>query len=460
MGAAPVSTTAAPTAASLATDLPTPPSASPELRRMDTAALKQELADSLGPQHGPAYWAVFRSFLAGNCSKKEFDAVVLGALTGLQEPTAVVGPPTVHCISWSKFATTDFDLPSSYNSAGIPPPPGPPSTDFTPKSTTTFPTPIEISAVSIANSLKRTVDEDEELAPAEIKRRFTTNLIMSLSQQDRQRLIGLGIVKHQDEPFVPPTKKALFPNGFPVGIESIPRSCKDEGDIPVMDMLQQRLRFISGMQDLEESPTLESAKLISFALDHYLKNFLQAILRALTPLRVGRSGIVSGNNSQSAMDSLRNVSFQAKLVQKKRLPFGLHSTTGNSRTDLGPLNDQRNGKSISLGTTNVTASAGTAKPFGSSSTAPRAFVTPAASHRNTTTNATNGPSSSLAPNTAASQPNNSPLKSSKLALAPITSIEALEAMQRPFGLDELRFVFEFLPQMETETLERIALEAL
>ena len=52
-----------------------------------------------------------------------------------------------------------------------------------------------------------------------------------------------------------------------LGIDSIPRSCKDEGDLPLMDMLEQRLRFISGIQGLGDPPTPESAKLISFALD-------------------------------------------------------------------------------------------------------------------------------------------------------------------------------------------------
>ncbi|KAJ1339318.1 hypothetical protein BSLG_006052 [Batrachochytrium salamandrivorans] len=110
----------------------------------------------------------------------------------------------------------------------------------------------------------------------EIKKRFTTAMIMSLSSQDRQRLIGLGIVKHKDELVFAPSKKVLFPNGFccnslqhhDIRIDSIPRSCKDEGDLPLMDMLEQRLRFISGIQGLGDPPTPESAKLISFALDH------------------------------------------------------------------------------------------------------------------------------------------------------------------------------------------------
>ncbi|XJO71129.1 hypothetical protein BDV3_003386 [Batrachochytrium dendrobatidis] len=299
--------------------------------------------------------------------------------------------------------------------AGVPPPTGPPDTDFVPKNSLAFAAPIEISVTSIANSLKRPAQE-ELLSPMEIKKRFTTAMIMSLSSQDRQRLIGLGIVKHKDEPVLPPSKKVLFPNGFPVGIDSIPRSCKDEGDLPLMDMLEQRLRFISGIQGLGDPPTPESAKLISFALDNYLKNLLQAILRALTPLRAMRTTTAS---DYAPTDPLVAASLQCKPNPKKRALI----TTKTSKSVV-------NGSDLVM--TNTSKSGDNAVQSMCTTT-----------------------------DWSASQLTDCHVKPSQCTLAStISSLEALEALHRPFGLDELRFVFDFLPQMETETLERIALEAL
>ncbi|XJO71130.1 hypothetical protein BDV3_000697 [Batrachochytrium dendrobatidis] len=353
------------------------------LHRMDLTAIKQELADSLGPFHAPAYWSLLRSFLNGRCSKQSFDMATVDMLTGVQ--------------------------------AGVPPPTGPPDTDFVPKNSLAFAAPIEISVTSIANSLKRPAQE-ELLSPMEIKKRFTTAMIMSLSSQDRQRLIGLGIVKHKDEPVLPPSKKVLFPNGFPVGIDSIPRSCKDEGDLPLMDMLEQRLRFISGIQGLGDPPTPESAKLISFALDNYLKNLLQAILRALTPLRAMRTTTAS---DYAPTDPLVAASLQCKPNPKKRALI----TTKTSKSVV-------NGSDLVM--TNTSKSGDNAVQSMCTTT-----------------------------DWSASQLTDCHVKPSQCTLAStISSLEALEALHRPFGLDELRFVFDFLPQMETETLERIALEAL
>ncbi|OAJ36049.1 hypothetical protein BDEG_20268 [Batrachochytrium dendrobatidis JEL423] len=399
------------------------------LHRMDLTAIKQELADSLGPFHAPAYWSLLRSFLNGRCSKQSFDMATVDMLTGVQA--------SLH---------NKLILAICYNlQAGVPPPTGPPDTDFVPKNSLAFAAPIEISVTSIADSLKRPAQE-ELLSPMEIKKRFTTAMIMSLSSQDRQRLIGLGIVKHKDEPVLPPSKKVLFPNGFPVGmhtcsslgsnvtfecpdlqtvthsnimtlgIDSIPRSCKDEGDLPLMDMLEQRLRFISGIQGLGDPPTPESAKLISFALDNYLKNLLQAILRALTPLRAMRTTTAS---DYAPTDPLVAASLQCKPNPKKRALI----TTKTSKSVV-------NGSDLVM--TNTSKSGDNAVQSMCTTT-----------------------------DWSASQLTDCHVKPSQCTLAStISSLEALEALHRPFGLDELRFVFDFLPQMETETLERIALEAL
>ncbi|KAL2914952.1 hypothetical protein HK105_205495 [Polyrhizophydium stewartii] len=347
-------------------------------RAGDTVAIKQELADALG-RNAPLYWTKLRSFMAGHCSKSEFDSVALGLLSAHQ---ARLHNKLIMAIVYNL-------------QAGVPLPSGPPSLDFVAKNS------LEASAMAAS---KRKADH--ELSPAEIKRRFTANLIMSLSHEDRRRLAGLGMIHKSDaEPLVPSAKAPLFPFGFPAGIDSIPRSCKEESDLPSLDAMQQRLRFISALQGLDEPPSLETSQLMSFALDNYLTNLIQATISTFAPLRRKRAATPAAS-----------IAPDRPLGMSPAIRHALPAQADPSRTGMARLARKSSTRSAS------------SKPSRSGSIAPL-DVMPAS-----------GSTRTAAPGAGASTDGGD------------------GADERPSGLADLAFAFDFQPQTDSDLLERIMLQ--
>lgn len=126
--------------------------------RKDTVKLKQELADALGVQ-GKSYWGKLSLFLAGRCTKSQLDSVAQIALT------------THHEVKLHNRLISSI----LYNcQMDVPEPVGDGSTDYVVKTTYG----------------KRKFKND--LHPQEIKKRFITRAIYSLSKEDRVRIMALG----------------------------------------------------------------------------------------------------------------------------------------------------------------------------------------------------------------------------------------------------------------------------
>eukprot|EP00842_Homolaphlyctis_polyrhiza_P005990 jgi/Hompol1/6392/HPOL_004968-RA len=233
---------------------------------------------------------------------------------------------------------------------------------------------------------------DEQLSPAEIKRKFTSALIMSLAPQDRERLCSLGANRPaSSEPLVPAPLRQTPPIALQkAGFDVIPRSCKEDMDLPSIDTLGQRLRFVSALNGLENPPSQDAIELVSFALEHYLKNLLDSTLNVLGAAQPSRNPLLAAQ-------------------------FAASSATSPNLT-------------------NKTA-AHLAQPLASQS---------AQLHKHSLTAATSGEQSGV---------------TTRSHSRDVSQVLNTSVPINRIGLDDMAFVFDFLPHMDSETLERIALEA-
>ncbi|KAJ3271854.1 hypothetical protein HDV01_006139 [Terramyces sp. JEL0728] len=213
-------------------------------QRKNTLQLKQELADLLGDS-GKEYWQQLSDFLNNKCTKRALyqisnfsDETALAVFTTPQQ--AKIHNKLILCILYNL-------------SPHLPPPVGE-DTDFV-----------------IKNPNKR--KPHDLLVGRHVKKMFNTKSILALSQDERSRILNLKAQKQESAQHV-----------YPKGIDGIPKTCQEEGDIPTHEALRTRMKFISAFQGLDGSFSNDAVLLLNQALDNYLKNLLSNMLQKTRPI--------------------------------------------------------------------------------------------------------------------------------------------------------------------------------
>ncbi|KAJ3312856.1 hypothetical protein HDV04_002666 [Boothiomyces sp. JEL0838] len=165
--------------------------------RKNTLQLKQELADLLGDS-GKEYWQQLSDFLNNKCTKRALDETALAVFTTPQQ--AKIHNKLILCILYNL-------------SPHLPPPVGK-DTDFV-----------------IKNPNKR--KPHDLLVGRHVKKMFNTKSVLALSQEERNRILNLKLQKQEQSAIV-----------YPKGIDGIPKTCQEEGDIPTHEALRTRMKII------------------------------------------------------------------------------------------------------------------------------------------------------------------------------------------------------------------------
>ncbi|KAI8897805.1 transcriptional coactivator Hfi1/Transcriptional adapter 1 [Globomyces pollinis-pini] len=251
--------------------------------RKDTLYLKQQLADSLG-ESGRDYWKQLGEFLACRTTKEELDEVSSTTFT------------TPHQIKLHNklISSILFNL-----NPQVPVPEGVDS-DFV-----------------VKNPYKR--KPNDALINRHLRRRYNSKVVQSLSAEERTRLLTLD---QKPMPDLIDEEPIQF-NPAPKGIDGIPKTCLEEGDLPSHDALRARIKFISALQDLDGSFTNDVVSLVSQALENYLKNLMSNVIQ----------------KSRSVSDDIYKLEETSpkKKIRKlylEQLKFSLDITPQNLDTDL------------------------------------------------------------------------------------------------------------------------------
>ncbi|KAI8914211.1 transcriptional coactivator Hfi1/Transcriptional adapter 1 [Gorgonomyces haynaldii] len=202
--------------------------------RKDTVGLKQQLADALG-ESGKDYWTKLGEFLQGKATKQELD----------QTAKLVILTPHQEHLHNQLLLSILHNVQHS-----VPRPSGPTDGGYV------------VRNHSLSKRVRR---KTEEINPLQLKKRFLQQTMCSMPKEDRSRILSLE--QQPAQPVQNIFQKNLFPFGFPKGVDSIPRTCVEEGDLPTKETLKQRIRFISAVQGLAGQPSNEVVDLISLALE-------------------------------------------------------------------------------------------------------------------------------------------------------------------------------------------------
>lgn len=200
--------------------------------RIDTQALKQQLADTLGDS-GKEYWKTLSLFMKGRCSKETLDQVSLAIFTTPHQTKLL-----------NKLITAILYNVSSEVS-----------------------NPVGVDTEFVVKTHLKGIDA---LMALHLKKRFNSKTISSMDPEDRARLL-------QDNPISRPQLPSEEELIYPKGITGIPKTCFEDGDLPSNDSLRTRMKFISAFQGLEGFSS-DAVLLLGRALDHYMKDTMSDII--------------------------------------------------------------------------------------------------------------------------------------------------------------------------------------
>ncbi|KAJ3350344.1 hypothetical protein HDU91_006261, partial [Kappamyces sp. JEL0680] len=203
-------------------------------KRIDIVSLKQQLADALG-ENGKAYWEKLQDFLSFKCTKQELDLVALSFFTT---------PIQVRIHNKLLMAILHNLSPQVANPVGV-------DQDFV-----------------IKNHKKR--KGQDLLIGQHLKKRFSAACVLAMTPEEKLRLSTDGFAgpgsSLSSSSSVPSLQDLASPD-FTKGMEGIPRSCLEDGDLISRDALKARIKFISGYLGLDAYISEDAVELINQGLE-------------------------------------------------------------------------------------------------------------------------------------------------------------------------------------------------
>ncbi|KAJ3024944.1 hypothetical protein HK097_006815, partial [Rhizophlyctis rosea] len=173
----------------------------------------------------------------------------------------------------------------------------------------------------------------------DIKTAYRKRQIISLEQQERIRIRNLPTQQPNLLNVGVPPSYQNPPQGL--SIESIPRTCVEERDLPTREGLEKRMKFLAQFSGLGGEIAEESVELLLLGVQNYMKNTISCIHSKIRPLVPDRPPSTTSSSSLTAP-------FDSTSISTETPPSLTSSDTSTSLT-TSPTKPKRKTESAEHG---------------------------------------------------------------------------------------------------------------